>query len=131
MPLPIVPIKDNPDEITVEIFIYQHFGYYHFWLWNKEASSSEDLGEGINADDIPDIITLPYKPQELNGRIFHWKIRIATFNTPTSTLKYNVNIQFKQGTHNIHNGSIPLSGNIGENPIELEGGVRFILEQTA
>lgn len=70
MPLNEIRFNKNGGPITVEIpFGYAQAGAYTLVLWDATGSKKQQIGEGVNTDQIPDLYTLPQPNSNNDGCI--------------------------------------------------------------
>lgn len=111
--------------ITVEVLVGQaHFGLFELWRWNPTGTEKEKIGEGVNDDDAPDVVKVSGTPAANDGRILHWKIRIAAIPTGPSQ-HFTASVMVRQDSRAVPNGNFSWSGSLGSAPIEIEGGARL------
>jgi hypothetical protein len=114
--------------LQVEILVGQaHFGTYDVYLWESDGKSKKRLGEGVNADDIPDIIEIPGSPTTNEGRILHWRIRVAALSAGARQ-PYSVTVIVRQAGATLPGGVFPWTGELDNAPIEIEAGARLVVE---
>lgn len=128
MARPQVKINPAAGDVTAEVIVGNaHHGWYHLWLWDATGTASTDLGEGVNADDVPDIRTLPVTADQLNGRILTWRLLLSTFANPQPGDRYNATIILRQDGQALHDPDlIHWEGDFGEYTKQIEGGVTLV-----
>jgi hypothetical protein len=126
MPLPIVPVRAGAGPVTVEILVQQaQFGEYDVWLWDARGKTRQALGQGLNTDEVPDVITVLADPTPSADRsILHWRIRVASF-TGQARDRYYLTVILRQNGAPVPGGTLSASGELADMPIEITGGLRL------
>ena len=126
MALPVIRVTAGTP-IHVEVFVgYSHFGKYDLHLWNPEGTENTLLGEGINADDDPDVWPIPFDPEDIDGAILHWRIRIASL-LGASDEEFTASVSVLQDGVAVEEEPLTWSGALG-NGKQIEGGARLVVD---
>ena len=116
----ILSISKEKGVPEVEVFIgHAHVGKYRLLLLGGERGT-EDVGEGVNVDEIEDKFDIGTSVDDLDDRILSWEIIIASFGGGPGE-SYYARVSITQDGDIVQNGLFEYGGG-------LEGGNKPIFE---
>lgn len=102
----IAKLKSSDGSPRVEIIIGQaQWGAYKLFLWTPDGSSSQQLGHGLNVDQIPDVYTISQPLNTLNNYMLTWEVAIAAFSSAPGQL-YSVTVNISQQGSIVQGGQV-------------------------
>jgi hypothetical protein len=90
----------------VEIIIGQaHWGRYHIYLWDPDGVTSQNVGSGLNVDQIPDQFVINRPVGSLDRWLLSWEVAVAPFQ-PAAGQQYSVTVKVTQDGAVVPGGQI-------------------------
>jgi hypothetical protein len=125
MALPKIPFSKTsaaPLVISVQIgnVVY---GHYDLYLWDVSGTTPTQIGQGVNNDDLPDVVQLPQKPANYDGQTIAW--RLDAVPLPNGDTTYTATVQLTQGGQTLPGGRFSWGGDLGSGK-EIVGGAVLV-----
>jgi hypothetical protein len=109
----VVKFSKKGGPVSIEFVVGQaQWGRFRSFLW-QDKQSNQQIGEGINTDQIPDIWPLPEKAAKLDGKVVSWEVAIGPLGTNKGQL-YSLSVRLSQDGQALPGGVILDAGELGD-----------------
>ncbi len=127
MPLPQVRINPNGGPLSVAVVIgHAQIGAFQVSLYDAAGANPVDVGKGVNTDNIPDVFEVPVQPSELNRRILHWNIQVASPSGSPGE-RYSTEVRIQQDGSTVEGGVFTKDGALGDQAVQVTGMARLVV----
>lgn len=124
MSLPQVTLLNSSDQVYVKIAIgHALIGVYNFWLWDATGKIPE-LISSSPASANNGLIEIPHPAADLDQRILHWKINIASPQAGSGRSRYSAYIKISQNEKLLKGGEFEWDDQY-TGPLVIDGGARL------
>ncbi len=127
MPPPQVKINPAGGRLSVAVVIgHAQIGAFEVSLYDAEDRNPQDIGKGVNTDNIPDVFEIPAPPAELNRRILWWSIHVASPSGGAGE-RYSTEVRVQQDGQTVHGGTFIKAGALGDQAVQVTGMARLVI----
>ena len=127
MPLPQVRINPSGGPVSVAVVIgHAQIGAFQVSLYDAAGANPVDVGKGVNTDNIPDVFEVPLPPAELDKRILHWNVQVASAAGGPGE-RYSTEVRIQQDGATVDDGVFTKEGALGDQAVLVTGMARLVV----
>jgi hypothetical protein len=111
----VVKFNKKGGKVSIEFIVGQaQWGRFRAILWDQPGHKHEEVGQGMNTDQIPDIWDLPVqKAAQLDGRMVSWEVAIGPLGASKGQL-FSLSVRLSQDGNPLPGGVILETGALGD-----------------